>query len=488
MSQNALSAVYKILVMTPVGRTETGQQIDYFPSRWSGSSGAYKVTTFYPYNLAYLTATLKRDTSHRVKMIDANYYGVDEDEYVDIVIKVDPDILIVEIDSIVFQKQMRIFERIKNFKPNLKIIACGPHLTAAPQDAPVGVVDHIALGEFEFSIPEFVNNGFNPATLGIYPNGKAPLVNVNELPLPENDDILRRNYCRLYGSEYNEVEVYATRGCPVMCNFCVVTNVYYSKPNYRTRNVNSVVQEIKYLMREIPELTGIFFNEEAHTINRKYLIELCNAFIESGLSSILKFNCMANFDTLDYEVLALMHRAGYYKIRIGIESLDEQSMKAISRGNLKSEYLRLIEMLEACKAVGVKVYGTMSVGTIASSYEKDIQSLNQVKELHGRGLLQEFSLSINTPMKGTPFYDHCLEKGWLIEGKNQFDGGYEPIVSFPHYSADQMRHAFAYGTEIRSMINQANMLQGVRYSSYDREWCYPVYETSKRRVGTGILV
>ena len=70
-----------ILVTTPVGRTELGDQIDYFPSRWSGSSGKFKVTTFYPFNLSYLTAMLKRDTEHRVRMIDMNYYGVDSDEY-----------------------------------------------------------------------------------------------------------------------------------------------------------------------------------------------------------------------------------------------------------------------------------------------------------------------------------------------------------------------------------------------------------------------
>ena len=74
-----------ILVTTPVGRTELGDQIDYFPSRWSGSSGKFKVTTFYPFNLSYLTAMLKRDTEHRVRMIDMNYYGVDSDEYRNIV-------------------------------------------------------------------------------------------------------------------------------------------------------------------------------------------------------------------------------------------------------------------------------------------------------------------------------------------------------------------------------------------------------------------
>jgi len=68
---------YNVSIATPVGRTEDGDYVDYFPSRWSGSSGKFKVTTFYPYNLAYLSSYAKLKTDHKIKMIDFNYYAID---------------------------------------------------------------------------------------------------------------------------------------------------------------------------------------------------------------------------------------------------------------------------------------------------------------------------------------------------------------------------------------------------------------------------
>ena len=477
----------RILIATPVGRTESGQQIDYFPSRWSGSSGDYKVTSFFPFSLAYLSSCLKERTPHHVRMVDANYYGVDEEEYLTIVTAIAPDVLIVEIDSIIYAKQLRLFKRIREQRPNIIIIACGPHPTAQPQRTLDNGADFVAIGEFEQSIVDLINNDFSPGTPGIHPNPRGPLVDINSLPFPENSDIKRRDYCRLYGSEYREVEMWVTRGCPVMCNFCVVANVYYGRPNFRTRNLDNVVAEIRMLQRDIPSLEGIFFNEEAHTFNKKYLAELCDRLTAEGLNDELKFNCMGNYDTLDPGLLSKMKAAGYYKIRVGLESLDHDSMRMISHTGLKSNVGKLMDVLTACRALGIKVYGTLSVGTLGATYQKDIQTLDKVAELHRDHLLQEFSLSINTPMAGTPFYDHCVKHGWLSNHDEDYDGNYGAMVSLPHYSAEEINRAFAYGTQIRAAINNANKASGIHYSSYDRDWCAPVYATSHRQVGTGIV-
>ena len=477
-----------ILIMTPVGRTETGQQIDYFPQRWSGSSGDFKVTTFFPFSLAYLSSCLKRDTRDQVRMVDSNYYGVDTDEYIEIVCQLAPDLLIVEVDSIIFRKQLEIFRRLKNRMPAMKILACGPSPTADPQKCLNDGVDYVATGEFEESITHFIKNKCQLPSPGIYPTPRAGSVDINSLPFPEDVDIRRRDYCRLYGSEFREVEMWATRGCPVMCNFCVVTNVYYGSARFNTREISNVISEIRYLQRTIPELEGIFFNEESHNFNRRYVHELCHALIDSGISNELKFNCMGNYDTLDEETLLLMRKAGYYKIRIGLESLEPGVMKLISlKGRLKANHEKLKEVLRLCRDIGIKVYATLSVGTIGSTYDQDIKTLNTVKDLHRDGYSQEFSLSINTPMPGTPFHDQAIQKGWITDPSASYDGSYGAMINLPGYSTDRINEAFQYGREIQTAINQRNLENGVHYSSYDRQWCAPVYATSTRKVGEGIL-
>ena len=470
-----------ILVMTPVGRTEDNQYIDYFPSRWSGGTGQYKSTTFYPFNLAYLSSYLKMRTNHNIKMIDANYFGIDSQEYLDIVVSFEPDVYIVEIDAIIYKKQLEIIKKIKKYNKKIIIIAAGPLPTAKPQELLDNQCDFVALGEFEESITELIINDFDTKTIGIYPNGNRELIDINKLPLPENQDIKRRNYCRLYGSEYNEVEVFATRGCPYMCNFCVYANVYAGKPSFRTRAVASVLEEIKYLKSSIRDLEGIFFNDESHTSNKSYIIELCEAIIKNDLTSI-KYNCMTNYDQLDLEVLTYMKKAGYYKIRIGIESLDSDTAQFITNSKIKSNHSKLMEVLDICKHLDIKVYVTISVGTKESSYKKDLNSLNNLKYLYSNNYIQEFQLSINTPMPGTPFYDESVQNNTLMKNAS-YNGTLKASINYTHYLNSEINDIFNQMNSFRNECMQENRQKGINYSMYDENWCKPVYAVSNRKIG-----
>lgn len=473
-----------ILIATPVGRTDKGEYIDYFPSRWSGSSGSYKVTTFFPYNLAYLSSYLKMKTNHNIKMIDPNYYGVDSIEYIDIIKKYNPDIFIVEIDAIIEEKMLSILKELKKYNSELKIITCGPSPTADPEKFLV-VCDFVALGEFEASITNLILNDFSNNTLGIHPNRREDLINLDLLPFPENNDIKRRDYCRHYGSEYNEIEIYSTRGCPHMCNFCVIANVYAAKPSFRVRNVYSVIEEIKYLKSIIPDLEGFFFNEDSHTSNRNFIVNLLNEIIKNNLNN-LKYNCMTNYDTLDYELLKLMKKAGYYKIRIGIETLNESVSKFITKTKIKSSHSKLFEILDYCKELDIKIYATMSIGVRNSSLEKDLLSLEQLKSLYEEGYIQEFSVSINTPMPGTPFYQESIKENWLVKNK-LFDGSRSTTIEYPNYSASDIEFVYKKATELRMYINKNNIEnRNINYSMYNKQWCKPVYDITKRKIGKKI--
>ncbi len=469
-----------ILITTPVGRTENGEMIDYFPSRWSGNSGKYKSTSFYPYNLAYLSSYLKVRTSFDVKMIDTNFYGIDAEEYINIIINNSPDVLIVEIDAIIHKKQIQIIKKIKQLLgKDITVIVAGPTPTVLPNLFLENGCDFVALGEFEESITELILQNFNPTTEGIYPNKRRKLIDLNKLPFPEDKDIKRRNYCRYYGSEFNEVELFATRGCPYMCNFCVYANIYAGKPSFRTRDVHSVIEEIKYLRSTIKNLEGFFFNEESHTANTQYIYTLCHAIIDCGLNDF-KYNCMTNYDTLNKELLTLMKEAGYYKVRIGIETLNSESATFITPSNIKANHKRLMETLEICRDLGIKVYATISVGAKESSYEKDMRSLDTLKFLYENNYIQEFQLSINTPMPGTPFYNECQEKGYLIKDID-YDGAQASSISYPHYNAQEIAKCFQEINTFRHECIKLNMEKGIRYSMYDKTWSKPVYDINNRK-------
>lgn len=468
----------KIIVATGVGKNSSGHYFDLFPSRWSATS-RYHANTYYPFDLGYLSSMLKRDTDHDIKMVDGNYFGFTVDVYTDALIAEKPDLIIMEADSLTYNYDMEILKRVKE-KTSCKVVMCGQHPTSAPNDALKDGADFVAIGEFQDAIVNLVKSDFDVKTRGIFPNGRAPLMDIKTLPFPEDDDISRRDYCRLYACEYRQIEMFPTRGCPVNCNYCVVRNVYHGEGNIRCRSVDNVIQEIENLLTKYPDLEGFFFNEESHTANKKYTHQLCDAIIEAGLNDKLKFDCMCNFAALDEDLLIKMKKAGYYKIRVGIETFDEDGAREIFTGNWKKDIKKMMEVMHICRDIGMKVYGTTSVGTIGSNSETDKKTLSIIKQLHADNLLQECQVSINTPMPGTPFYTEAKQNGWIIESDIELmDGNKGSVLDLPGYPKEDIDATFEeFRTAMRGMLRQ-NQDKGVNYSMYDQVWVKKVLDVTK---------
>lgn len=468
----------KIIIATGVGKNSEGHYFDLFPSRWSASS-RYHANTYYPFDLAYLSSMLKRDTDHEVKMVDGNYFGYTVDVYADALIAEAPDLIVMEADSLTYNYDMEILQRVKQ-ATGCKVVMCGQHPTSAPNDALKDGADFVVIGEFQNPVVDLVKSGFDAGTIGIFPNGRAPLMNVETLPFPEDDDIKRRDYCRLYACEYRQIELFPTRGCPVNCNYCVVRNVYHGEGNIRCRPVENVIREIKTLVEKYPDIEGFFFNEESHTANKKYTHKLCDAIIEEGLHEKLKFDCMCNFAALDEELLIKMKKAGYYKIRVGIETFDEDGAKEIFTGSWKKDIKKMMEVMHICRDIGMKVYGTTSVGTIGSNRASDTKTLEVVKQLHADNLLQECQVSINTPMPGTPFYVEARQNGWIIENDIRLmDGNKGSVLDLPGYPKADIDATFAEFRAAMRDILQQNQDNGVNYSMYDTVWVQKVLDVTK---------
>ena len=469
----------KIVVATAVGKSRQGLYYDLFPTRWS-AAGPVHSNTYYPFSLAYLSSLLKRDTrDHEIRMLDGNYRGYPISRYAEALLAERPDLIVLEADGLTYAEDMELLRRVKEAHP-VRLVLCGPYPTAEPERALRDGADFVALGEFETSIVDLVRRGFDPATPGIHPNARRPLLDVNELPWPEDEDVSRRDYCRMYACEYRQVEVFATRGCPVNCNYCVVRNVYHGRGNFRTRDVGNVVDEIRYLRHRYPEIDGIFFNDESHTASKRHALELCEALASSGLSRELAFDCMCNYATLDRELLQALRRAGYYKVRFGIETLDVEASRQIFNSPWKQDGEKLREVLLLCREIGLKVYVTLSVGSSGATAQSDRATLRAIQLLYEQGLLQEFQVSINTPMPGTPFYDLVRREGFLVdEDPARQNGIASCVVSFPGYPRQAIEEVFREFQGYREAIWKRNQERGIRYSQYDAQWVAKVLEMTR---------
>jgi radical SAM superfamily enzyme YgiQ (UPF0313 family) len=155
-----------------------------------------------------------------------------------------------------------------------------------------------------------------------------------------------------------------------------------------------------------------------------------------------------------------MYQAGYYKLRIGIETASEKVAQAMRK---KIEVNRLVDNLKVAKSIGMKMYGTFTFGAPESNREEDLKTVRLIKYLLEEALLDDLQISICTPQPGTPFHQMAKERGFLLtEDWVQFDG-VRAVVSYPDYPAQEIEEVFALANGVfqNSASNRKIRKQGI---------------------------
>jgi len=437
----------KIIIANSVGIDSKGYRMIHYPSRWTtGVKRAY--FSWYPWELAYLSALLKKKTEHSVKMIDGCLEQLDFKNYLGRLVHEKPDFLIMECSSRTVDEDLRLAMEIKK-RLGTKIVLTGQHASAFPEEISAKV-DYVCIGEYEFTVLDLIN-GLNPKDIpGLYPNAPRLPIDINLLPWPEDEDIKRIDYCSPGppGLRYRQIQAYASRGCPLRCIFCVCSNLYYSNPTWRPRPPDDVVNEIIYLKDKYRKrMEGVFFDEEVHNLDRRHAIELSKKIVAAGLNQ-LHYTAMCMYNTLDDEVLENMHEAGYYQLRIGIETASDKIAEGIGM-KFKMDNTKLFKVLKTAKLLGIDVFGTFQIGAPNSNEEEDSKTVNLIKDLLKQELICELQISICTPQPGTPFYKYAENQGLILtKDWQRYDGTSESVINYPYYSKDKIEKVFKKAVDV----------------------------------------
>jgi anaerobic magnesium-protoporphyrin IX monomethyl ester cyclase len=399
----------KIVIANTVGKLSNGKIVVPFPSRWDWAGDFDPGFRYYPYELAYLSALLKRELPDAsVQMIDFNIYKYDRQQCADVLEAMSPDVFITECSALTAGEMIWVSHQT----PIGKTFILGPNS-----------------GEYEWDICKKLVPGFSANNIG----------ELDWLPWPEDENISRAWYSECSNPVPGMIQVFPTRGCPLACSFCAVP-LYYgghgnSHHSHRTRNIDNVCDEIEYLAGKYsPSFSGCFFNEETHNGNMPWLRSFANRLIDRGLGKYA-YDAMCGYWGFEKEDIALLSKAGYKQLRVGIESLSPEVGRAVHKTVFRD---KLVRFMEWCREHGIRVYGTTQVGAPGSTWDADLATLNQLWEWHHQGLIGLWQKSISTPQPGTPFFHEAKEKGWLLTEDFSRYKGAEPVVSFPDYPADRI--------------------------------------------------
>ena len=223
---------------------------------------------------------------------------------------------------------------------------------------------------------------------------KPPIQKLDELPLPAYE---------LFPVK-STVKLDIGRGCPFKCTYCT-TNDFFSK-RYRTKTVDRVIEEM-LTVHENLHINNIGFAHDMLTMNKKFVLELCDRLIkikeEKGIE--FKWTCSARIDCITTEMLVQMRDAGCESVFFGIETGSPRVQKQIQKNlDIKKSYA----LADTCRAIGLNMFASFILGFPEETKSDLEQTLETLLKLASKGcFVQSSELSL---LPGTPLYESHKDK------------------------------------------------------------------------------
>jgi radical SAM superfamily enzyme YgiQ (UPF0313 family) len=330
---------------------------------------------FPPQELLYLASVAKKG-GHETLLVDAIAEKMGYAETIEALRKFEPELVATLTGFECFENDMRVVQQIKEDLPEAKTLCFGYYPTLFPMEIMQKTnIDFLILGE-----PELVFEGLlNELSKGIQvPRGIKGLVfwhsgririrgeaqriaNLDSLPFPSHELLEQGRYGEPFlGAPYTTIQT--SRGCPFQCTYCVST---YGK-KLVLRSSESILAEIRFIVNELG-IRNFRFIDDTFTVNKRRVMELCNAIIREKLQ--VNWTCLSRADTLDREMLRKMRMAGCRRLFIGIESGSQRVLDWFRKGYNAEE---LAGKIRAVKESNIESLGFFVVGSPVET-ERDLQ-------------------------------------------------------------------------------------------------------------------
>jgi radical SAM superfamily enzyme YgiQ (UPF0313 family) len=278
-----------------------------------------------PLGLLSLAAALSRSKSVTAKVCDPRSIDFRSPrETVDLLLTLDPDVVGFSTMCNTYPHALRTAQLLKNIRPELSVVFGGPHATVIAKETleAFPFVDFVLKGECERSIidlVEFLGSHDRKAAEVpglIFRQGNIVQESHENYPLLPPHELPDIDYSLFQDLQsFRSIPLDVGRGCPFACTFCT-TNIYWER-RYRLRSPQYVIDTVKQI-KEQHGLSSFGFVHDNFTASPHRVAEFCRQIITSGVS--FEWRCSARPDSVDSELLDIMHAAGCRSIFMGIES------------------------------------------------------------------------------------------------------------------------------------------------------------------------
>jgi anaerobic magnesium-protoporphyrin IX monomethyl ester cyclase len=347
-------------------------------------------------------------------------------------------------------------KKIRQHQPDAFFLLHGPEATRVPEEYLGSDTRKIVFrGEVERTLVDFIMDRdegdhwgqarYMPEekSVKVFPPDPRGYVRFDDLPIPARDHAALLPYKDFYfNPKYRgrpHAVMLASRGCSFRCSFCVPNAISFQrelvhqelndgrKPPVKKASAQRVYEEMKWLKDN--GYKSVHISDDQFLWAKKRTLEICRLIeplqMEWGMLS------RADFLT-DEKIVEALAKAGCASIDIGVESLQQKVLDAINKDLDVEDVYTAIDL---CNKHGISPKLNIMFGTTPQETPEDIHwTIKKLKELKVTNVM----FSIATPFKGTPFFDFCKEKGYLIDESDNLNPMGKAMISYPQLSNQQL--------------------------------------------------
>jgi hopanoid biosynthesis associated radical SAM protein HpnJ len=356
------------------------------------------------------------------------------------------DLVILHTSTPSFGQDVQTAELIRQHNPKIMIGMIGAKVAVESEKALEAskAIDFVARNEFDFTCLDVANGMPLAQVQGIsYRDTDGRIVHNPDRAVIEDMDVLpfvspiyKRDLTieKYFGGylRHPYVSFYTGRGCKSRCTFCLWPQTVGGH-NYRTRSIPHVIEEVKYVLNEMPQVKEIFFDDDTLTDNLPRVEALSKALGELGFGKPgfpVSWSCNAKAN-VPRKTLEIMKQGGCRLLLVGYESGNQQILHNIKKG-LRVEVAR--QFTKDCHELGIVIHGTFILGLPGETLETIEETIRYALEINPHTI----QVSLAAPYPGTFLYRQAVENDWF-DGTDHLltDGGTQIAqLSYPHLPSD----------------------------------------------------
>ena len=393
-------------------------------ARDNSAISAADIADHMPMGLGHIASYIKKNSKHKVSIIDVPHEDVDFEYLKNYIIKNKIELVGISamVNNYIFCVDFSHY--LRKFFPNIKIALGGAFPSTLPEvckeDCSVNIV---VKGAGETAFLDIANNIDSYNGIGKDAKVVTGLIppSIDDLPWPDWNAMKHWTY--KYPPPWSAWPVISSRGCPFNCKYCYKI----LERTYKVRDLDDLMAEIKYLVKNM-NLKEFMMMDDLFFLKPQRVKDFCKKLIDAKLN--LTWSAVSRVDLLDEEAIQLLGKAGCISVAVGVESGSQTMLKKMGK-TLSLE--KSATNLSLMNDYGIRIQPYIIVGYPGETKE----TLKETEDFLIKNRIYS-AMTYCFPFPGTQLWNIALEKGMIPDIREylrQPDFG----IGRPHYNFTDMK-------------------------------------------------